>query len=119
MKADLKEIQWPINGHAPGNYTCHCTLCDTYFQGDKRAVVCKSCALEEYVKYLLKEKEEFELKIKQYQSIAELMKTYQDFGMYDATEDEVRCGDCGKPLTLVRPGKHQCDNASCNSFQDL
>lgn len=27
----------------------------------------------------------------------------------DGTEDEIRCGECYKPLTLVRPGKHQCD----------
>jgi hypothetical protein len=23
------------------------------------------------------------------------------------------CGDCGERMTLVRPGKHQCDNESC------
>ncbi len=23
------------------------------------------------------------------------------------------CGDCGEKLTLVRPGKHQCDNINC------
>jgi hypothetical protein len=26
------------------------------------------------------------------------------------TPNEVICGDCNNPLTLVRPGKHQCDN---------
>lgn len=24
------------------------------------------------------------------------------------------CGDCGKKLTEVRPGKHQCDNRKCS-----
>ena len=24
-------------------------------------------------------------------------------------EQNISCGDCGKPLTLVRPGNHQCD----------
>ena len=27
------------------------------------------------------------------------------------------CGDCGKKLTLVRPGKYQCDNRNCTSFK--
>ena len=27
---------------------------------------------------------------------------------------EYRCGDCGSKLTLVRPGKHQCDSLECN-----
>lgn len=27
------------------------------------------------------------------------------------------CGDCGQRLTLVRPGKHQCDNAACHGNQ--
>lgn len=27
--------------------------------------------------------------------------------------NEPTCGDCGKELTLVRPGKHQCDNPNC------
>ena len=25
------------------------------------------------------------------------------------------CGDCGKKLKEVRPGKHQCDNMRCKS----
>lgn len=25
------------------------------------------------------------------------------------SEQNISCGDCGTPLTLVRPGKHQCD----------
>ncbi len=24
-----------------------------------------------------------------------------------------QCGSCGETLTLVRPGKHQCDNPKC------
>lgn len=27
--------------------------------------------------------------------------------------NEPTCGDCGQELTLVRPGKHQCDNSNC------
>jgi len=30
--------------------------------------------------------------------------------------DACLCGDCMKPLTEVRPGKHQCDNPDCKSF---
>lgn len=26
-----------------------------------------------------------------------------------------RCGSCKQELTLVRPGKHQCDNENCPS----
>jgi len=25
------------------------------------------------------------------------------------------CSDCKQPMTLVRPGKHQCDNSNCPS----
>lgn len=28
-------------------------------------------------------------------------------------EEKCVCGDCGEPLTLVRPGKYQCDNRLC------
>jgi len=28
-------------------------------------------------------------------------------------EEKCVCGACGKPLTLVRPGKYQCDNRLC------
>jgi hypothetical protein len=27
-----------------GNYICHCYLCDGYFYGYKRRVVCKECS---------------------------------------------------------------------------
>jgi hypothetical protein len=29
------------------------------------------------------------------------------------------CGDCGKPLTKVRPGKEQCDNIKCPSNAEV
>lgn len=37
--------------------------------------------------------------------------------IFSASEGEEKCvcGDCGRPLTLVRPGKHQCDNRHCKS----
>jgi len=37
---------YPINGFAPGNYSCICMACDEEFTGDKRAVACEKCALE-------------------------------------------------------------------------
>lgn len=37
---------YPINGYAPGNYSCMCYACDTEFTGDKRAISCEKCALE-------------------------------------------------------------------------
>ncbi len=33
--------------------------------------------------------------------------------IYDDTEQLAICNDCKAPLTLVRPGKHQCDNLNC------
>jgi hypothetical protein len=35
----------PLNGYAPGNYTCLCSTCDKQFVGDKRAVRCLECAV--------------------------------------------------------------------------
>ena len=32
-------------GFAPGNYSCHCCVCGKTFEGDKRAVTCRECAL--------------------------------------------------------------------------
>ena len=32
-------------GFAPGNYSCHCYVCDKTFDGDKLAVTCRECAL--------------------------------------------------------------------------
>jgi len=31
-------------------------------------------------------------------------------------EPIVRCGICGEPETLVRPGKYQCDNEDCGKI---
>ena len=39
---------YPIGGYAPGNYSCICTSCDKEFMGDKRAVQCKECAVEQW-----------------------------------------------------------------------
>ena len=41
-----EELKYPIGGYAPGNYRCNCVTCKTTFQGDKRAVQCKSCAIQ-------------------------------------------------------------------------
>jgi hypothetical protein len=38
------EKNYPIGGYAPGNYHCICAICNTKFQGDKRAVQCEPCA---------------------------------------------------------------------------
>lgn len=35
--------------------------------------------------------------------------------IFGVSECVAYCGDCGKRLTLVRPGKHQCDNPNCES----
>lgn len=43
----MQENKYPIGGYAPGNYFCHCVTCKNQFQGDKRAVQCESCALEQ------------------------------------------------------------------------
>lgn len=41
----VKEITYPLNGYAPGNYGCTCGNCKKEFMGDKRAVRCEQCAL--------------------------------------------------------------------------
>jgi len=33
----------------------------------------------------------------------------------DVSKFVARCGGCKQELTLVRPGKHQCDNENCPS----
>lgn len=40
----VPDIQYPIGGYAPGNYTCFCRMCGKDFRGDKRAVQCEQCA---------------------------------------------------------------------------
>lgn len=37
--------KYPINGFAPGGYTCTCRDCGKNFIGDKRAWQCEPCAL--------------------------------------------------------------------------
>ena len=32
---------------------------------------------------------------------------------YGLDECVVTCGECGEVMTLVRPGKYQCDNINC------
>lgn len=41
---------------------------------------------------------------------------YEIFGSFEMMQNEEpasTCGQCGTPLTKVRPGKHQCDNPMC------
>ena len=47
----------------------------------------------------------------------ELIKEYgkKQCTMPDGSKFVSLCVDCGKELTLVRPGKHQCDNENCQS----
>ena len=42
MTLDLNER---IGGYAPGGYHCKCLTCEEFFDGDKRAIACKICAL--------------------------------------------------------------------------
>ena len=44
------QVQYPINGFAPGHYNCVCYACDEVFTGDKRAICCEPCALDIIVK---------------------------------------------------------------------
>lgn len=39
-------LNYPVNGYAPGNYSCICYACDQEFNGDKRAIACEPCAME-------------------------------------------------------------------------
>lgn len=45
---DGKAWPIPLNGHAPGNYYCTCSVCNGQFIGDKLAVTCKYCAYRAY-----------------------------------------------------------------------
>jgi len=39
---------------------------------------------------------------------------YRSIIIFDKTENIYpMCDECGKKLTLVRPGKYQCDNENC------
>lgn len=44
---DNKTNEYPIGGYAPGEYACKCVTCKEIFKGDKRAVQCKDCAVNE------------------------------------------------------------------------
>lgn len=45
MQVSEEQIKaWPLAGYAPGNYHCKCAICETIFEGDKRAVMCLECA---------------------------------------------------------------------------
>ena len=46
MNIDENAIKWPLLGFAPGNYICQCTSCKKQFMGDKLAVQCLYCAIE-------------------------------------------------------------------------
>lgn len=41
---DKNNKEYPINGFAPGFYSCKCVDCKKQFMGDKRAVQCEPCA---------------------------------------------------------------------------
>lgn len=56
-----------------------------------------------------------EAKTKEKKLLIEMMQEDEKSGMYDITEDTTNCGVCGKLLTLVRPGKHQCDYCEANA----
>lgn len=40
---------YPVNGYAPGHYSCYCHHCQCEFTGDKRALTCETCALDDLV----------------------------------------------------------------------
>lgn len=40
------EKKYPIGGYAPGNYYHKCSTCGKDFQGDKLAIQCEPCAIE-------------------------------------------------------------------------
>lgn len=43
--ADAEKRNWTEDfSHENGNYHCRCCICNNYFIGHKRRVVCKKCA---------------------------------------------------------------------------
>lgn len=45
------------------------------------------------------------------------VQTYKDKERFYAEDDQqVRCGECGKPMQHVRPGKWQCDNCEATAL---
>ena len=43
----LQEKKYPIGGYAPGNYHNRCYTCERSFFGDKRAIQCEECAVND------------------------------------------------------------------------
>ena len=41
-----------IGGYAPGNYDRKCCTCGDHFDGDKRAITCRTCALEHMIQHI-------------------------------------------------------------------
>jgi len=41
------EKKYPIGGYAPGNYHNRCYTCERSFFGDKRAIQCEECAVND------------------------------------------------------------------------
>lgn len=46
---EIKRVKdFRIGLFATGHYLCTCTKCNSHFEGDKRAMVCLDCIIEEY-----------------------------------------------------------------------
>jgi|GEM_PF-6134411 len=43
------KIKYPIGGYAPGNYLNTCRNCKESFMGDKRAIQCEPCAINQLI----------------------------------------------------------------------
>ena len=83
--------------------------------------------MEEYIKWL-ENKIEVCLEDKDLQrehwAFCQALKKYRELalslgGVSKSLQSEgspiVTCASCGKEVTIVRPGKHQCDNEKCIS----
>jgi hypothetical protein len=67
------EKKYPIGGYAPGNYHCLCATCELWFDGDKRATQCETCALAAKKRFDALDPNEQELLIKRNARIANFM----------------------------------------------
>lgn len=47
----MSDKKYPIGGYAPGSYQCTCCTCGGGFFGDKGAVQCEPCALNDRAKF--------------------------------------------------------------------
>ena len=74
------EKKYPIGGYAPGNYHCTCATCGGKFIGDKRAVQCEPCALDNKAKFDKLSPEEQEALVKRNAGIAQVMIAYKGSG---------------------------------------